>query len=225
MLDVVSRVTVRNFTIDWPNLQAAAVGTVMAVGGNANSGYTYNLQVPVANIVKDFSVFTAWDSVNNYWSLTKHDEVYYSNSYNFSGTGLATNLPGTSQLTVGESLLVRHVGTHHAVTILESQDVTMDSVTVYSSPDVGFLVDYGRGLHLTNCHVDRSGNRPISTIADAVHFVSYGGDVIIENSSFAYQGDDGLNLRTVMAPGGFSALVRADIQQLPDFAVDKLFHR
>jgi hypothetical protein len=48
--------------------------------------------------------------------------------------------------------------------------------------------------------VTRTGGSPISTMIDAVHFGSFGGDIIIENSNFAYQGDDGLNIHTGLLP-------------------------
>jgi hypothetical protein len=200
-----TRVTFRNFIIDWPNLKNAAVGSVVAVGGAGPSGYTYNLQVPVANIVAGgFDAATAWDSVNNYWSLPNATTDFLTSTtspYMFSPAGLATNVPsGSTQLTVGQSMLVRHLGNNVALTVWSSQDVTLDTVTVNNSPSIGYLIGLGRGLHMTGCHVDRSNGRPISTNIDAIHFGSFGGDIIIENSSFAYQGDDGLNIHTAMLP-------------------------
>jgi hypothetical protein len=92
------------------------------------------------------------------------------------------------------------VGNNNAVTVWNSQDVTMNNVTIYAAPLIGFIIEYGRGIHLINCKVTRSDGRPISTMGDAVHFGSHGGDVIIENSQFSYQGDDGLNIHTAMIP-------------------------
>ncbi len=77
-----------------------------------------------------------------------------------------------------------------------AQDVTLNDITINASPEMGFSFGLGRGVHTNNCRVDRSNGRPLSTTADAVHFDSNGGDVIIENSTFAYQGDDGLNMHT-----------------------------
>jgi hypothetical protein len=176
VFNAAARISFKNFTVDWPDWPGAAVATVTAVGGTASRGYTYSLQVPASEIISSFAVVTAWDAVNNTWSLTRpHDEIYYSTNYHFSAAGSIANLPSYGlALSVGESLLVRNLtGQSSAVVVWNSQDITIQGVSIYDAP---------------------------STVADAVHFGAYGGDVIIEDSTFAYQGDDGINIHTATWP-------------------------
>jgi hypothetical protein len=67
--------------------------------------------------------------------------------------------------------------------------------TFYASPLMGFSISGGNGYRLSHCSVTRlSAARLISSAADAVRAADTVGDIIIEDSTFAYQGDDGLNI-------------------------------
>jgi hypothetical protein len=198
-----ARVVFENFVINWPNWNTASVGTITAVNPVSGGGYSYNIQFPTTNMVSSFGVVTAWDTKTNDWSLTApHNEIYYSANYTPSASGLATNVPSWgTKFTVGATYLARNMtGTANAITDWDSQDVTLSHDVIYNSPDLGILISLGRGVRITHCTVTRTGNNPISTTADAVHFGSFGGDVIIENNEFEYQGDDGLNIHTEMMP-------------------------
>jgi Right handed beta helix region len=100
----------------------------------------------------------------------------------------------------GERVLVRHYTTEgDAIDILHGQDVTLQNITIYASPGFGITVLQGSsGLAISNCKVTRSAGRPISTAGEAVHIANHAGNVLIENSTFAYQGDDGLNMNTTI---------------------------
>src|SRR4029077_3272017 len=77
----------------------------------------------------------------------------------------------------------------------------LDNVTIYTSPGFGIAVLQGSsGLAISNCKVTRAPGRPISTAADALHITNSGGDILIENNVFAYQGDDGLNINAMTFP-------------------------
>lgn len=53
----------------------------------------------------------------------------------------------------------------------------------------------GGGYRLSHCSVTRlNPGRLISSEADAVHIADNTGDIIIEDSTFGYQGDDGINI-------------------------------
>jgi hypothetical protein len=95
------------------------------------------------------------------------------------------------------AVLIRYVVNSSAAIVLgtasEADDVTFRQVTLTSSPGAGFFLQHGRGSLIDDCPVTRSNGRPISLFADAVHVDgAVSGDVIIENSTFAYQGDDGV---------------------------------
>jgi parallel beta-helix repeat protein len=60
---------------------------------------------------------------------------------------------------------------------------------------LGFLLSGGGGYRLSHCSVTRlNAARLISSSADAVHVADNTGDIVIEDSAFGYQGDDGLNI-------------------------------
>jgi polygalacturonase len=74
-----------------------------------------------------------------------------------------------------------------------AQDFALENVTVHSAPCVAFFFDRGGRVRISNCTVYRSDGKWICSAADAVHFNASPGDVLIENSRFAFQGDDGMN--------------------------------
>jgi hypothetical protein len=102
----------------------------------------------------------------------------------------------------GERVIIRHYTTEgDAIDIYHGQDVSLDNVTIYTSPGFGVAVLQGSsGLAISNCKVTRAPGRPISMAADALHITNSGGDILIENNVFAYQGDDGLNINAMTFP-------------------------
>lgn len=225
----VQRVVLENFTVDWPDLAIAGVGVITATGGNGTDGFTFDVQLDPAAVAagagQTIAAVTAWDAVNGYWSLDRPlDDVSYGGvaSPTLSSGGAASGVPSFGvSFPVGEHVLLRYaVGSSPAIvlgTAGEADDVTFHGVTLSSSPQGGFFLQHGRGLRIDDCTVTRSNGRPISLVADAVHVDgAVGGDVIVENSTFAYQGDDGFNLNmpiTAVAAGAGSTQLK-----LPDFA-------
>jgi hypothetical protein len=96
--------------------------------------------------------------------------------------------------------------------------VTLEGITIYTSPGEGIaLVGAGKAVRVSHCRVIRKPDallapgeprRLISTLADAIGIYTSAGDVVIEDSEFGNQADDGLNIRSDMrrylATGGFS---------------------
>ena len=80
-----------------------------------------------------------------------------------------------------------------AVPILDSTDVTMERITLFSAPGSGFVGNGDiRGLRFHQCRVTvRPGTlRSISTATDCLHVCNSQGNFIIENCEFGYAGDD-----------------------------------
>jgi hypothetical protein len=197
-IEPANRVLFENFTIDWPNLQFAALATVTGVGNG-----TYDIQLQpqfLKGSLLQILAATAWDSTNNYWSLTQPNlDVTYGTPRPISASGAATGVPNYGvPFQTGQTLLIREFFSGNAI-VAVGNDITFNNVTINSAPGLGFLF-YGHGLHIVNCKVTRSGGRPISTSTDAVHSGSVAGDVVIEKSTFAYEGDDGTNLHTGLNP-------------------------
>lgn len=83
------------------------------------------------------------------------------------------------------------------VPIVDATDITMENITLYSSPGSGFVGNGDIcGLHFKNCKVTvRPGTaRSISTATDCLHVCNSQGKFIIENCEFGYAGDDCINI-------------------------------
>jgi hypothetical protein len=216
VLNGAQRVVLKNFVIDWPRLKIAAVGMITASGGNGTSGYTYGLQLDPEYVTPDaprqIAAVTAWDSAKGYWSLDypREDVSYGGNATpTLSSAGSANNVTSYGvAFGKGRHVLVRYnfPSSGPAVTLGSGADVTFQGLTVYSSPQAGFYMAQGRGMRIDHCTITRSNGRPISLFADAVHISgAVAGDIVVENSSFAYQGDDGFNINTPLFGVGSSA--------------------
>ncbi len=91
-----------------------------------------------------------------------------------------------------------------AIVIDGGNNISLEDVTIYNSPGAGIQALYaGKGLRLTRCVLTRKpdsllapGENPrlVSTMSDAFDAIATEGSILIENSEFAYQGDDGINI-------------------------------
>jgi hypothetical protein len=202
------RVAFKNFTIDWPKLQIASLGTVVDAGGGGPRRFTYAVQLDreyvSSAMPRSYKSINAWDAARGFWSLQHPDhEVGYSPRQPLSAAGSAENVQSwAARFAKGERVILRHYTTEgDAIDIYHGQDVSLDNVTIYTSPGFGIAVLQGSsGLAISNCKVTRAPGRPISTAADALHVTNSGGDILIENNVFAYQGDDGLNINAMTFP-------------------------
>jgi hypothetical protein len=202
------RVVLKNFTIDWPTLQIASLGTIIASGSAEPRRNTYDLQIDreyvTGTMPQSYKSINSWDAEHNYWSLRYPDhEVGYKPRQPLSASGEARGVQSWgARFAPGERVLIRHYTTEgDAIDIIHGQDVTFDNLTIYSSPGFGIAVLWGSsGFAISNCHITRAAGRLISTAADALHIANHVGDVLVENNTFAYQGDDGLNINTTTFP-------------------------
>lgn len=198
-LDWVQRVVFRNFTIDWPNVQLAALGTVKNVNENSS---TMELVIDPAYKVDKNTVIealTSWDRANNYWSLTTPQEDEGIEGYATYKSGQTFQVPDWAGFQNGDTVIARYfAGESAAVVINDSQDVSVENVNVYGSLGSAFIFGLGRGFRLSNSQVTRRPGRLISIAGDAVHMAGDVGDILIEGNMIGYQGDDGLNLNATM---------------------------
>ncbi len=201
-----TRVVLKNVTIDWPKLQIAALGTIVSSVATAPRRNTYDLQLDQAYVgpatPPAYKAIHAWDVDHGYWSLQhpEHDQGY-NPSQPLSASGAARGVQSWAvRFAPGERVLVRHYTTEgDAIDILHGRDVALENVTIYSSPGFGVAVLQGSsGFAISHSKITRAPGRLISTAADAVHIDNMAGDVLIEDNTFAYQGDDGLNLNATL---------------------------
>jgi hypothetical protein len=81
-----------------------------------------------------------------------------------------------------------------------SSDIVIDRVTIHGASGVGIDAErMGRGLALVNVTIQaRPGGPPLSTEYDGVHLTSFGGDLIMRNNVIRDQGDDAINVSSVI---------------------------
>lgn len=198
------RVVFKGFNIDWPNELMASVGTIASID---RPHHTMTVKIEPqyhVNASTHIVALSPWDAKsdpkNPHFSLKDFYKEQYTNNKGTVYLGNNTfQVPyWNNYITVGDVVLVRHWGWDpwkNAIQTGNSYDLDFENVNIYASPFLGFLLSGGGGYRLSHCSVTRlNAARLISSAADTVHISDNTGDIIIEDSTFGYQGDDGINI-------------------------------
>jgi hypothetical protein len=212
----VDRVRFKNFAFSWPHLQIATVGTIIAVGGNGNTGYTYDVHIDpqsTARLPNILAAINAWDSVHNHWDTADTNNVSYGNGFP-AGSGVALTCeesPAQRKISgctakgitsygvlfkVGQSVLLRHYDYASAISA-SGNDVTFDRISLQNLIGFGFGYSQGRGLRIAHSVLARMAGQPISAGGNVSLIVpGVSGDVVFEDNSFGYSGDDSFDMNS-----------------------------
>jgi hypothetical protein len=106
-------------------------------------------------------------------------------------------LRSPSQFLPRDPVVVRFVFQGDAIYGQDLTDITIRSVTIFTSWGMGFVTLRARRLTVIDYHVYRRDNRWMSTIVDCMHFADSRDYVSIEDSRCESMGDDGLNVHAV----------------------------
>ena len=198
------RVIFRGFNIDWPNELMASVGTIASID---KPRHTMSVKIEpryAVNANTQIVALSPWDAKsdpkNPHFALRNYYKEQYTNNKGTVYLGNNTfQVPyWNNYIEVGDVVLVRHWGWNpwkNAIQTGSSYNIDFENVNIHASPFLGFLLAGGGGYRLSHCSVTRlNAGRLISSSADAVHISDNTGDIIIEDSTFAYQGDDGINI-------------------------------
>ncbi len=212
-----TRVMLKNFTVDYPDLTFAATGTIIE-GSDGNKAVKIDGQYPVdGRNPPAILAVEIWDSAKYVFAEgqtidyfpSPADYQYAGNQIYLSADGFFNGYPENSPVLVRYS----YPG-GGGVALAAAHHVTLENVHVTSSPGFGFFFPGGDGFRLTDCSVSRSNGRPISSVADALNFSSAEGDIILEDGDFSYQGDDGFsdggNMRQVESISGDKVTIAGD---------------
>jgi hypothetical protein len=204
------RIIFKDFNIDWPNELMASVGAIASID---KPHHTMRLKIEPqykVNANTRIVALTPWDAKsdpkNPHFSLTNFYREQYTNNKGTVYLGNSTfELPyWNGYIEVGDVVLVRHWGWDpwkNAIQTGASYNIDFENVNIYASPFLGFLLSAGGGYRLSHCSVTRlNAERLISSAADTVHIADNTGDIIIEDSTFGYQGDDGINIHGAVGP-------------------------
>jgi hypothetical protein len=212
----VRRVTLKNFTFAWPNIEIGNVATITAVGGNGNIGFTYDVRIlpPLtATLPKMIAAITSWDRAADHWDLERpDDDVSYGDGVT-SGVPLTCaesleerseagctvkNIPSFGvQFNIGQSVLLRYYSFTTAISI-SGDDITLDNITLKNLIGSDFTYNQGRGLHVTRLILTRMDGRPISAGGGGSLLTNASGDVVIDNNWLGYQSDDAFDMNTTI---------------------------
>jgi len=80
-----------------------------------------------------------------------------------------------------------------------NDDITLDGVKIGSVGGIGVLVySHGRGFAMINSTIVADDGVPYSSNYDAFHVISAGGDILLRGNSFSNNGDDHVNIRSLI---------------------------
>ncbi len=83
---------------------------------------------------------------------------------------------------------------HQHSRLMIQRTFSAENVIVHHAGGMGFLFENCSNVDLYKCVVEPSGNRMVSTTADATHFVGCRGKVSLRNCVFHNQLDDAMNV-------------------------------
>ncbi len=83
-----------------------------------------------------------------------------------------------------------------AFEVKDCQNIKLDNITIHHALGMGFLFERSENITLTSSRivVEEGSPRVIASTADATHFASCRGDILIENCTFENMLDDGTNV-------------------------------
>ena len=204
------RVIFKGFNIDWPGELMASVGDIVSID---KQRHTMRVEIePQYKVSANTRIvaLTPWDAQsdpkNPHFSLKNMYKEQYTNNRGtvYSGNNTFEVPYWNGYIEVGDVVLVRHWGWDpwkNAIQTGASYNIDFENVNVHASPFLGFLLSGGGGYRLSHCSVTRlNAGRLVSSEADAVHISDNTGDVIIEDNTFGYQGDDGINIHGAVGP-------------------------
>ncbi len=213
------RLLIRNITVDW-DITLASPGIVKKEPNGQTSirisdGYPAN-----ENTV--FGAVNSYDIKGLRWAKGGA-EVYNPRNVTMIAPQSFVS-PDFSHFTDGEEVLIRHYvyGSDAFNINLGSTDITLENITIYSCPGMGFgFFSAERGFRLSGCRIMQKpgAQRLISATADGAHFGRTLGDIIVEDCDFSGQGDDSLNIHGNYLPITSKANARTVILKAANYDI------
>jgi len=117
----------------------------------------------------------------------------------YSGEGAAAELAIDAPLTLGDTVIIRHViYVYNAFTCMNASAFGLRNVTVWAAAGMGVLTLGCTDVALLGLRIAKGPGRPMSISADGAHLQNTrGGAITVRGCTFEGQGDDGLNAPTM----------------------------
>jgi hypothetical protein len=106
-------------------------------------------------------------------------------------------LKSPAKFVVGDPIVVRYAFQSHVISSMDAQDLTIQSINIYTSWCMGFAASRTKRLNIIDYNVVPRNERWMSTIVDCLHFVDSREYISISNSRCSSMGDDGLNIHAM----------------------------
>jgi hypothetical protein len=194
-----TRVVLRNFVIDWPNLPISALGTIVAGPTLGENLLQMSPEFPF-DPAKTIDAITDWNREGNIFGRETATQRFWSGPASFPPVyqgNLTYAAPEFSGFPVGQSVLVDYYhGEANAIGIGGASDIAFENVVIHSAPGFGFFISGARGVRFSRCEISRSPGKLTSSASDGIHFENVQGDVLIEDSTLSDELDDSINLAT-----------------------------
>ena len=187
------RLVLKNFSIEWDAPLASPAVAMRQPDGRIAlrilDGYPATPQT-------SFEAVSEFDIARRRWKASRI-ETYDARDVEMIAPQTFTS-PDFARFADGAEVLVRHrvYGANAIGAFTPSlHDVAFENITVYSAPGMAFFFGaVGQGIRISHCVVKPREGMLISTTADAAHFATTGGHIIVEDCDFSGQGDDALNI-------------------------------
>jgi hypothetical protein len=107
-------------------------------------------------------------------------------------------LPYRTQFLKQDPVVVRYAFTDHSIYGQDVTDMTIQSITIYTSWFMGFVTLRAKRLNVIDYHIKPYNGRWMSSIVDCMHFIDAREYVSVSDSSCQAMGDDGLNVHATI---------------------------
>jgi hypothetical protein len=105
-------------------------------------------------------------------------------------------LAKASKFRIDDAVIARYVFTNNAIYAQDSTDLTIQSITTYTSWAMGIIATRIKRLNIIDFHVRTHDERWMSTIVDCLHLTDNREYISIIDSECQSMGDDGLNIHS-----------------------------
>jgi hypothetical protein len=198
-----ARLLLRNLQVDWAD-QLAISGTLQpasaSCGGDlafiADPAFAQDDAAPML-----IGTLSEFDVARPGWPLTPYQQGHWAQTPATRPVYIGNQIwcvhtpAGLQAADAGPAVAISRVNGANALQVIQSSDVSLEHVTVYASPGEAFtFVNSLHGMRMSRCKVIRKDGRLISSSADGVNFRQTLGGILVEDSEFAHQGDDGLSI-------------------------------